>query len=149
MNDDLTASGQVVRIDGDWAWVQTQRESGCHSCQSQGSCSTGTLSRWLAQATDQQVRVASIPGLRVGQRVELRLAGDRLVWQAFLAYGMPLIGLLVGGGLSAYAWPDTGEFVIILGSLLGMGLAWWGVSKYYQPSIPKIHRILASQSEDL
>ncbi|AHF01137.1 sigma E positive regulator RseC/MucC [Thiomicrospira aerophila AL3] len=146
MTEDLTAYGQVVRIDGDWAWVQTRRESGCHSCQSQGSCSTGTLSRWLAQSTQQDVRVAAIPGLVVGQQVELRLAGNRLVWQAFLAYGAPLLAFLAAGLLASWLWPSAGEFVIILGSLLGLGLAWWGLSKYHQPTMPVIHRVLETQN---
>lgn len=146
MSEDLIAQGRVLRIEGQWAWVQTQRESGCHSCQSQGSCSTGTLSRWLAQSTQQEVKVAVVPGLVVGQQVALRLAGGRLVWQAFLAYGLPLLAFVMGGLLAGWLWPASGEFVIILGSLAGLGLAWWGVSKYHQPAMPVIDRILENQN---
>jgi sigma-E factor negative regulatory protein RseC len=100
----------------------------------------------LAQATQQDVKVAAVPGLVVGQIVELRLAGNRLVWQAFLAYGLPLLAFLLAGSLAGWLWPASGEFVIILGSLAGLGLAWWGVSKYHQPSMPVIDRILENQN---
>ena len=134
MSDTLLAIGYVERVEGEYVYIRTQRETGCQSCQSESSCGTSTLSRFFAQ-NSQLLRLRNRVNAVVGDRVQLAMEGSSLIKHAMLAYGVPLVGLFLGLFVTqSFSHELIGFSIAFLLMLLG----WIGVKLFYQPIEPKI-----------
>lgn len=139
---------EVVSIEGDEIWVETQRRSTCSSCAMQSGCGTSALEKVLGQRRT-RVRVVSDQFLRVGDMVTIGVPESAFLRGTFAVYGVPLLLMLVFAGLGnhlAIATSQTADAGAMLFGLLGLGigLAWvrfFGVSirnnRRYQPSVLK------------
>lgn len=79
-------AGVVTALEGDVAVVRFQRSEMCSRC---GAC--------LAIGEKElETRVANTLNAKVGDLVEVRLAGNRILQASALAYVVPLLLLLVG-----------------------------------------------------
>lgn len=145
-SETLLAYGQVEEVSGAFAYIRTQRESGCGGCQSEQTCGTSTLARLFSMGTQPLLRLPNDIKARPGDQVELSLEGHGLVSQAFMAYGLPLVGLFIGALLGLWLWPAGGDVATIIGSLLGLFIAWWWVKRYHQPLQPKLVRVVLNQN---
>lgn len=136
----------MAERDGVYAWVDTERTSGCSSCSAKG-CGTGTLSKALG-ARSHRVRVRNPIDAQVGEGVVLGLRDDALVRGSFFVYIVPLLALLAGAllgetlaGRLGVAWADA--FVALAGAVgLALGLLWlrsfgrrWADDEGHQPVI--------------
>lgn len=108
--------GRVVAFRGDEVAVVTEPQGGCGRCQQPGGCGRKTLTK----ASTSWVK--NTHGAEVGEIVNLHVATPALEKAAWLAYGVPLLGLLGGAGLGL----ALGEGGSIIGAIAGLwgALAW-------------------------
>lgn len=116
---------RVVRVDGDYAWVETDRRGSCGSCSSQGGCGSATFSK-LFNAKPLQVRAENRAGARVGDAVVVGLQDSALVRSSLVVYLLPLFFMLAGAmGAQALA---GGEGIVALGGIAGLAAGFGAVA---------------------
>ncbi len=86
MTEQAAHVGRVVAVEGAEAVVLFSRGMACAHC---GACLT------LSDG-NMETRVRNTLSAAVGDRVEVRLAANRVVSATLLAYGVPLVALLIG-----------------------------------------------------
>jgi len=125
----LEETAQVVRINGNEVWVETQRRSSCSSCSAEKGCGTATLSKVLGNRRN-VVRVLSAMPLRVGDRVVIGIREQALVRGSLAVYAVPILLLLLGGligelGAEQFIW-ENAEFASVTLGISGLiaGLVW-------------------------
>lgn len=120
----IEESGQIVDIEGEFAWVRSERRSACGGCAAQEGCGTGVIARAFGNR-DVTLRVLNRIDAGVGERVVIGLAESGLVRGAFAVYAVPLLTLFAGalGGHWLSAGSDPAA---IAGAAAGLaaGLAW-------------------------
>ncbi|OYY74928.1 MAG: hypothetical protein B7Y40_02970 [Gammaproteobacteria bacterium 28-57-27] len=124
----LETQGRVIAVEAGFAWVESVRQSGCGSCASKGACGSQLLGEALAPSSSNQalnrVRAQDALGVQVGDTVVLGVAEEGALRAAFLIYGLPLLGLLLGV-LLAQPWGDLWAMVAgMMGLGLAMGVVW-------------------------
>ncbi|MEW5838007.1 MAG: SoxR reducing system RseC family protein [Pseudomonadota bacterium] len=92
----LETQGRVVAVEPGLAWVESARQSGCGSCSAQGSCGTRLLGEALAPGAQSQVLALDPLGVQVGDTVLIGIAEEGGLRAAWLLYGLPVAGLLLG-----------------------------------------------------
>ncbi len=130
-----TSIGRVVRADSQWIWVETQRESGCSSCAAKGMCGTSVLET-LFSHRNVPIRLPNSHQAQEGDMVELALPESALLRQSLWAYGVPLLGFIVGAVVGQTMDAELGA---VIGSVLGL-LGGFAVTRRYA-SIQKPHII--------
>ncbi len=125
----LEELARVVRVEGNQAWVETQRRSTCGACSAQRGCGTATLSKLFGNRRN-VVRVLSAVPLRVGEQVVIGIRERALVRGSLAVYAVPILLLLLGGligelGADQFIWKNA-EFASVMLGLLGLvgGLVW-------------------------
>lgn len=124
----IEESAQVVATEGDFAWVETQRQSTCGACAANHACGTAVLSKVLGQRHT-RVRALNPEGARVGDRVVVGLDEAALLRGSMAVYAVPLLTLLAGsivGSLLAKQWLLAGEAMSVGLGIAGLvaGLVW-------------------------
>ncbi len=125
----LKETAQVVRIDGDQVWVETQRQSTCGSCAAAKGCGTATLAKVLGQRRT-LVRVLSRQPLRIGDRVVIGIREQALVRGSLAVYAVPILLMLAGGiigelGAQGFLWDNAEPASVLLGIAgFATGLVW-------------------------
>lgn len=145
----LLSEGQVVGVEGESILVKTQRQSACGGCQSESGCGTSALAKLFSNTGSAPIKMANHLNAKQGDRVLLKLDESRLVLHAFMAYGLPLIGLFVFAillkfaGLSLLEMSErTAELLSILGGLFGLFAGWAFTKRFYKPTLPVLEKIL-------
>lgn len=92
----LTESARVIRRDGNRIELELQRGSACGHCELSQGCGTGALGRLLRRRSRPLV-IETDQDCRAGDRVVLAMPESALVRASLLLYGLPLLGLLLGG----------------------------------------------------
>lgn len=145
----LLSEGQVVGIEGQFALVQTQRQSACGGCQSSSSCGTSALAKLFSNSSSAPMRVENRLNAKLGDQVLLKLDESRLVLHAFMAYGLPLIGLFLSAILLKWAGltllnftEGQAELLSILGGVAGMFAGWSFTRRFYKPTMPLLEQVL-------
>jgi len=141
----LTEQGSVVSVEGVFAYVQVDAKTGCNGCASASHCGTSALAGVFKGGARGFIKVNNRVGAIVGDRVLLKLDQSQLVKQAFMAYGIPLLGLFIAALLfqwfGAMFFNLTGTTLDILtmaGGFMGVGLGWFFTYKRYKPVLPEI-----------
>lgn len=124
---------RVVAVEGDFAWVETERKSTCGSCAANKGCGTAVLSQSVGK------RVARMKALNqakapVGARVLVGIDEQALVRGSLAVYAVPLLSML-GAAILMDLLVGT-EAMVILGGMLGLagGFLWL---KYFAERISK------------
>ena len=115
----LKETGLVTKIEGGIAWVNTENKLSCSSCQVESTCGNGILEKYLAG----KVFISKLDnhlGAQVGDRVEIVIPSARVTKAAFIAYSVPLFGLMLGALVSDAIYNQ--EVITILGSIIGFVL---------------------------
>lgn len=101
----------VVRVEPQWLWLQLEGTcEGCGGCRGRCDLSRRLLSTSTAQATggespSEQLRLPRklAPGEWVAnQQAALRLTDEALLVEAGRAYGLPMLGLLLGAAAARW-----------------------------------------------
>ncbi|OZG70623.1 transcriptional regulator [Hahella sp. CCB-MM4] len=116
----IEEQGKVVAIDGDYAWINTMRESACQSCSASKGCGQKMLNS-VSSGRSSQVKVSRTLDVNVGDRVLVGIAEEALLKASILAYLLPLLAMIVcaGAAEAIFSFPDP---VVALIGVLGLAL---------------------------
>jgi sigma-E factor negative regulatory protein RseC len=119
----IEETATVVRVDDEYAFVETQKRAACGSCQSQSSCSTTVLSG-LFKRRFNHLKVLNTVSAKPGEQVVIGLQEQALIRLSMLAYLMPLFCMILVAIAAQYLM-DTytayrGELPQVIGGLLGL-----------------------------
>lgn len=118
-NEVSTIRGVVRAVDGLEAIVEVE-QGGCGRCHEKGGCGGQSLSQMLCSAK-KTYRVDNSGGAAVGDAVTIAIAAGAVRRSANLAYGLPLISVIVGAALGMQAGDDLGA---IAGGGVGLLFSW-------------------------
>jgi len=108
----------VTGIDGHWAMVRMQRQSACNSCELSSGCGTGAIGRLLGHRS-KPVMIKNQHQLKQGDTVVLGLPDDALLKASLLIYGLPLLGLMVGGMVASLIIGES-ELLVVVFAMVGL-----------------------------
>ena len=138
----------VVELEGDTAWVETQRHSACGACAMNKGCGAGLFAKAF-RFSSPRLKVQHTQAIEVGDRVVIGVDEQALVRGSFAAYIMPILFMLgfamLGETLLADVLaPVAPDIVGLLSGMVGLaaGLLWLkrhsqsiGNDRRYQPLI--------------
>ncbi|WP_051259108.1 SoxR reducing system RseC family protein [Chitinibacter tainanensis] len=113
----IETQAQVVRTDGDYAWIKIRPHTPCGNCDPDKGCKSVAITRLFGQAQD-QYRVRNPLAAQAGELVTVGLAEQALLSSALWAYGLPMLLLLLGAFLGSLL-PLAGEAGTLAGAALG------------------------------
>lgn len=124
----IEETARVVAAEGEFVWVETQRQSTCGGCAARQGCGTATLAKVLGRRRT-RVRALNRDAARVGDRVVVGIDEQALVRGSLAVYAVPLLGLLAGGVLGALLQTRlqlAGEALTLVAGVAGLvvGLLW-------------------------
>ncbi|MEJ2610081.1 MAG: SoxR reducing system RseC family protein [Candidatus Thiodiazotropha sp.] len=113
----------VIRLDQEFAIVETQQHAPCGSCSSEGSCST-TILAGLFKRRNYQLKVLNRVDAKPGEQVIIGLQENILLKISFLTYLFPLISMILvamlAAGIANFFDLSAGELPQVTGGLLGL-----------------------------
>lgn len=115
----------VTKCDGEFAWVEAQRQSTCSSCGANKACGTGVLSKVVGRKISRMKALNPIDA-RPGETVVVGLNEAALLKGSLAVYLMPLLFMLafaVTGKLLAAQMLWSGEAPVVLFAVIGLGVA--------------------------
>jgi sigma-E factor negative regulatory protein RseC len=123
---------RVVAIEGEIAWVETQRKSTCGSCTAKNSCGSSLLERFVGQRSN-RLAVTRVADIAEGDEVVLGLEESSLLRGSFAVYMLPLLLMLLMAVIAQTLLSDkwlASEAASILGGLAGLGLGLFWLKGY-------------------
>lgn len=117
----LAETGKVVRFDGDSVWVRTIRHSVCGSCQARIGCGQRLLNQLVGVSEDIRVRLnpLAVSEIKEGDLIEIGIEEGAIVAASMLAYGVPLLSLILSIILAEIA--GASGVVLLLFCVIGLG----------------------------
>ena len=125
----IEEQGQVVEVQGEFAWIESERTSTCGSCAVRKGCGTSAIAKVLGQRRV-RLRVLNRINARVGDNVVIGIAESGLLRGSLAVYAAPLLGLfagaLAGQLLASSVFALSSDWPAIAGALGGFvaALAW-------------------------
>ena len=107
----LEETGQVVDVEGEFAWIESERQSTCGSCSARKGCGTSAIAKVLGRKR-MRLRVVNRVDARIGDHVVIGIAESGVVRGSLAVYAVPLAGLFAG----ALAGQFVGERITSTGS---------------------------------
>ncbi|MGD8378751.1 MAG: SoxR reducing system RseC family protein [Gammaproteobacteria bacterium] len=117
--------GVVRERQGDYAWLECDSQAGCARCAEGRGCGGGLFSRLLGDRL-RRMRVLNTLDAGVGEYVIVGLEESAVVTGSLVAYGLPLVGLLVGAIGADALLAGSNDLAELVGGAAGFGLAWLG-----------------------
>lgn len=126
----------VVKIEGEYVWLETQRQSSCGHCSVKDGCGTQVLGKFLGNKMT-AIRCLNTLNLKVGEKVLIGIEESALVKGSLLLYLVPILSMILFGGAAVMIsripqlelTPFTDLFAVIASfSGLFLGLTY---AKYY------------------
>ncbi len=119
----LTEVGRVVAVERDGLWVETIRSSTCGSCGARKACGHG-LANQLRDGERGLVRVlpgdAGVGDCAVDDRVVISLPEEIILRGSFIAYVLPLAGMLAGALAALEFLPGNPDVLSAVGAAAGL-----------------------------
>ncbi|NNJ94504.1 MAG: SoxR reducing system RseC family protein [Halobacteria archaeon] len=127
----LEESGHIVDVEGEFAWVESERQSTCGGCSARKGCGTGAIAKVLGRKR-MRLRVVNRIDAAVGDHVVIGIAESGVVRGSLAVYAVPLAGLF-GGAIAGqlaggYLAGTATDLPAMAGATAGFvaGLAWLG-----------------------
>lgn len=126
---------QVIALDDEDVWVETQRRSACGQCAANKGCGTATLSKVLGNKRS-QVRTLNPKATKVvvGDEVIIGIQEQALVRGSLAIYALPLLSLflfgLLGDVLSTQLLMQNQDVLPIFFGVLGLMLGFLWVRRF-------------------
>lgn len=142
--DDIKTWAVVRAIDSDGRLrldVSESQASSCHTggCGANGlGCQSNAFARLLTRPPALTLKLPATESVSVGDALLLSLSQQALVKFSLMAYGVPLLALLVGMALGQILADDWGA--LCLGSLWLLS-SWYLVGKLSMDAKPQVHDI--------
>ncbi len=115
----------VLKVEGDYVWVQTQRQSSCGQCSVKSGCGTSILSQVLGnKATHVRCHNQHSQHLVQGERVLVGLHESALLSGSLLVYFVPLLAMIVFAGVgvlvASIILPGNVDLISIVSAFFGL-----------------------------
>ena len=127
----LEEPGRIVEVEGEFAWIESERQSTCGGCSARKGCGTGAIAKVLGRKR-MHLRVVNRIDAAVGDQVVIGIAESGVIRGSLAVYAVPLAGLFAGaiaghlaGGYLAEAATDLPAMAGAIAGFVG-GLAWLG-----------------------
>ena len=143
----IEESGRIVDLEGEFAWIESERSTTCGGCAVRKGCGTGVIARVLGQKRV-RLRVVNRIGAVVGDRVVIGISESGLLRGSLAVYAAPLAalfaGALAGHFVGGYLGSAVRDPLAIAGAVAGLlaGLVWLrgfsrrtGNHEAYQPVV--------------
>jgi sigma-E factor negative regulatory protein RseC len=125
----IEEQAQVIRTEGEFAWVRTQRKSTCGQCAAQKGCGTNVFSKVLGNKLVEFKAINKIDAV-AGDQVILGLHESVLLKSAALMYVLPLVLMFVFALLATAVGHslagDISQAWVSLFAVLGLLLGFFG-----------------------
>lgn len=140
----------VISCDGEEAYVQVNKTTGCNSCQANGACGTSSLAKMFNYKAP-EISVENKIKARPGDQVIVSIQDQAMVKGSFLLYMLPLLSMfafaIVAGGLAKFIGSESIELINTVAGLSGLAVGLWLVNRLSQRFVennerPKISRII-------
>ncbi|HID48377.1 MAG TPA: Fis family transcriptional regulator, partial [Chromatiales bacterium] len=112
----------VVKLEGDFAWVQAERESSCGNCAVKAGCGTAVLSRVFGNKVA-RMRAINTVQAQVGDTVTIGLKESAMLKGSVAVYLVPLLFMLlfaISGKVIAGQVQVSAEAMSILFGITGL-----------------------------
>jgi sigma-E factor negative regulatory protein RseC len=125
----IEESGRIVELEGEFAWIDSERSTTCGGCAVRKGCGTGAIARVLGQK-HVRLRVVNRIGAVVGDRVVIGISESGLLRGSLAVYAVPLAalfaGALAGHFVGGYLGSAARDPLAIAGAVAGLlaGFAW-------------------------
>lgn len=123
---------RVVDSEGEYVWVETQRQSSCGSCSVKNGCGTQVLSKVFGNKAT-YVRCRNSCHAKIGDQVIIGINESALLSGSFLLYMLPLLTMIIASGVSVAVakqwWPQNVDLISIIAAVIGL-LAGLKYSRY-------------------
>lgn len=125
----IEESGRIVELEGEFAWIDSERSTTCGGCAVRKGCGTGAIARVLGQK-HVRLRVVNRIGAAVGDRVVIGISESGLLRGSLAVYAAPLAalfaGALAGHFVGGYLGSAARDPLAIAGAVAGLlaGFAW-------------------------
>lgn len=90
----IKEKAQVVAVEGEYALVQTLRQSTCSGCAANQGCGTSVLAKVLGQRYA-RIKVLNTRQAKVGDTVMIALGENGLLKSALVLYCLPLMAIVL------------------------------------------------------
>jgi sigma-E factor negative regulatory protein RseC len=131
----IEEQAQVVDLNQEGVWVETQRRSACGQCAANKGCGTATLSKVLGNKRN-RVRALNPDAtpVAIGDEVVIGIEEQALVRGSLALYIMPLFALFLFGLLGSalaeqFSLSQADAFSALFG-LIGLAIGFLGVKWY-------------------
>jgi len=133
----------VLAVEGDLAWVETQRQSACSACAARSGCGSGVLAKVLGRRMS-RVLAINHAGARPGEEVVVGIAEQSLLRGSLAVYTVPLLAMFAAALAGELLLPHWGEAGVLVSGALGLaaGFVWLrrfaariGRDSRYQPVV--------------
>jgi sigma-E factor negative regulatory protein RseC len=152
----IEESGRIVAVQGDFAWVETERATACGSCAVRKGCGTSAIAKVFGPRR-MQLRVLNRIDARIGDTVVVGISEAGLLRGSLAVYAAPLVGLfagaLTGHFVGSQLLADGSELLAIGGALAGFLAALIWLRRFsrtseedvtYQPVVLRQHISIGS-----
>ncbi len=116
---------RVVDCEGEFAWVETQRQSSCGHCAVKNGCGTQVISKIFGNKTA-YVRCINSCQVKIGDQVIIGINESALLSGSFLLYLLPILSMIIASGIGVAMarqwWPqylDLSSIIMAAAGLLG------------------------------
>ena len=106
--------GFITKLEGNFAWVKLQESNSCHSCGAKDVCRPG-------EDGSKDLKVDNPIGASVGAQVSVAEKGRVTLKISFLQFGLPLLALLLGMGLTDFLPQPASWPIELVQSIYGFG----------------------------
>lgn len=131
----IEEAAHVVAIEGDIAWVETQRQTACGSCAANKGCGTTALAKVLGNRMA-RLRALNTAQAKVGDEVIVGLEEGVLLRGSLAIYIVPLLLMLLMGAtgerLAHNLQLEGADGIALLAGSLGFGLGMLWIRRYSQ-----------------
>lgn len=118
----IETQARVTSVEPGFAWIESERRSGCSHCGSSGSCGVSSLSK-LFGVQRVQMRLPDSLGVSPGEDIVIGLSERRLVGAAAMIYMVPLL-LMIAAALAGVHL-QQGQVAVAMLSLAGLVAGLW------------------------
>ena len=133
----IEEQAQVVQRDGDYVWVETQKQSTCGTCSLNKGCGTGIIATYFNNKTA-RIKIENAIGANIGDRVLIGLNESALMLGSFLVYLLPLLFVLIfaifGELMANQLLIEAKEMVVIMSAVIGFLISIFFVRKLVKRS---------------
>lgn len=150
----IEETATVVRVEGQFAWVETVRKSACDACAVSKGCGTSVLASVVGNKTT-QLKVVNDIAAGVGDEVTIGLQETAMLRGAFLVYLFPLLSLfvfaLLGELLASQLLITNRETFVVIFGLTGLIAAFYLIKRRtaFLASDPRYQAIILNKPKRL